>query len=76
MASRPEFDIILPNGEFRKKLAEGEFAEERIASILNLDAPTIEVKDDMRFADTGNLFIETGQSDGHGGKKKSGINVT
>lgn len=78
MANRPqpEFDIALPDGEFRKKLAEGEFAEDRLASILSQDFPTIEVKDDVKFAETGNLFIEVAQSDGRGGKKKSGINVT
>ena len=78
---QPSHDIELRKEQFMANNAEGEYAERRIFSILKngdeqLEVIRIEVKDDQMAANTGNLFIEYAQSDGHGGSKPSGINTT
>lgn len=61
---------------FDLKLSSGESSEAMLYSILRLSGDKIEVKDDEKCSKTGNIAVEFAQSDGRGGEKPSGIQVT
>lgn len=77
VSNGPGYDLDLETA-FEQSLRNGKAAENALLQILaQRGGLRVEVKNETaKCPDTGNLFIEIAQSDGNGGKKRSGINIT